>query len=238
MDKHTDDNALKRLLGPPGPELLCDECFDRIDEYVELELRGADADAVIRGCAPTSRAVPPVTRTTTACASSYGGVRGKFGAAAGAQCVLLSIALEDPHEQRHRDRPAAGPGSNVEGPAPDPGAQAFMLLRIAFTVAPILFGLDKFAEVMISDWPKYLAPEFNDLIPGSAQDAMYIVGGIEIAAGLVVAIVPRFGGLLVAAWLGGIIVSLLLVGGYADIALRDFGLLLGALSLSRLASAY
>jgi uncharacterized membrane protein YphA (DoxX/SURF4 family) len=81
----------------------------------------------------------------------------------------------------------------------DPAAQAFMLLRIAFTVAPILFGLDKFAEVMISDWPKYLAPEFNDLIPGSAQDAMLIVGGIEIAAGLVVAIVPRFGGLLVAA---------------------------------------
>src|SRR5829696_6822074 len=113
----------------------------------------------------------------------------------------------------------------------DPAAQAFLLLRIAFTVAPILFGLDKFAEVLINDWPKYLAPEFNDLIPGSAQDAMYIVGGIEILAGLVVAIMPRFGGLLVAGWLGGIIVSLLLVGGYADIALRDFGLLLGALTL-------
>jgi hypothetical protein len=120
----------------------------------------------------------------------------------------------------------------------DPAAQAFMLLRIAFTVAPILFGLDKFAEVIIGDWPRYLAPEFNDIIPGSAQDAMYIVGGVEIAAGLVVAIVPRFGGLLVAAWLAGIIVSLLLVGGYADIALRDFGLLLGALTLARLASAY
>jgi hypothetical protein len=120
----------------------------------------------------------------------------------------------------------------------DPAAQAFMALRIGFTVAPILFGLDKFAEVMIGDWPKYLAPEFNDLIPGSAQDAMYIVGGVEIVAGLVVAVTPRFGGLLVAAWLGGIIVSLLLVGGYADIALRDFGLLIGALALARLASAY
>ena len=120
----------------------------------------------------------------------------------------------------------------------DPVAQAFMLLRIAFTVAPILFGLDKFAEVMISDWPKYLAPEFNDLIPGSAGDAMHIVGIVEIAAGLVVAVSPRFGGFLVAAWLGGIIVSLLLVGGYADIALRDFGLLLGALTLARLASAF
>ena len=120
----------------------------------------------------------------------------------------------------------------------DPVAQAFTLLRIAFTVAPILFGLDKFAEVMIDNWPKYLAPEFNDVIPGSAQDAMYIVGGVEILAGLVVAVVPRFGGLLVAGWLGGIIVSLLLVGGYGDIALRDFGLLLGALTLARLASAF
>ena len=120
----------------------------------------------------------------------------------------------------------------------DPAAQAFMLLRIAFTVAPILFGLDKFAEVMISDWPKYLAGEFNDIIPGSAQDAMYIVGAVEIVAGLIVAFSPRFGGLLVAGWLGGIIVSLLLVGGYGDIALRDFGLLVGALSLSRLATAY
>jgi hypothetical protein len=120
----------------------------------------------------------------------------------------------------------------------DPVAQAFLMLRIVFTVAPILFGLDKFAEVMISDWPKYLAPEFNHLIPGSAQDAMYIVGGVEILAGVVVAIMPRFGGLLVAGWLGGIIVSLLLVGGYGDIALRDFGLLAGALTLARLAGAY
>ena len=120
----------------------------------------------------------------------------------------------------------------------DPTAQAFTLLRIAFTVAPILFGLDKFAEVMINDWPKYLATEFNDIIPGSAQDAMYIVGGVEIAAGLVVLVSPRFGGLLVASWLAGIIVSLLLVGGYGDIALRDFGLLLGALTLFRLAGAF
>ncbi len=113
-----------------------------------------------------------------------------------------------------------------------------MLLRIGFTVAPILFGLDKFAEVMIGDWPRYLAPEFNDLIPGTGQDAMYVVGAVEIAAGVIVALSPRVGGLLVAGWLGGIIVSLLLVGGYADIALRDFGLLLGALALARLASAY
>src|SRR5215204_3888471 len=120
----------------------------------------------------------------------------------------------------------------------DPSAQAFLLLRVVFTVAPILFGLDKFAEVLTDDWTKYLAPEFNDLLPGSASDAMHIVGVVEIAAGVVVAVTPRFGGLLVAGWLGGIIVSLLLVGGYGDIALRDFGLLIGALTLARLASGY
>ena len=119
----------------------------------------------------------------------------------------------------------------------DPVAQAFLLLRIAFTIAPILFGLDKFAGVLTDDWTRYLAPEFNDILPGSAQDAMYFVGVVEIAAGLVVLVAPRFGGLLVAGWLAGIIVSLLLVGGYGDIALRDFGLLLGALTLARLATA-
>ena len=119
----------------------------------------------------------------------------------------------------------------------NPVFQAFTLLRIGFTVAPILFGLDKFANVLTDDWTRYLAPEFNDILPGSAQDAMYLVGVVEIVAGLVVLVAPRFGGLLVAGWLAGIIVNLLLVGGYGDIALRDFGLLLGALTLSRLASA-
>jgi hypothetical protein len=120
----------------------------------------------------------------------------------------------------------------------DPTAQAFLLLRIAFTVAPILFGLDKFANVLTDDWTKYLATQFNDLIPGDAGDAMHIVGVVEVAAGLVVATIPRFGGILVAGWLAGIILNLLLVGGYGDIALRDFGLLLGALTLSRLASVF
>jgi uncharacterized membrane protein YphA (DoxX/SURF4 family) len=120
----------------------------------------------------------------------------------------------------------------------DPVVQAFTLLRIAFTVAPILFGLDKFAGVLTDDWTRYLAPAFNDIIPGSASDAMHIVGIVEVVAGLTVAIAPRFGGLLVAGWLAGIILNLLLVGGYGDIALRDFGLLLGALTLSRLATAF
>lgn len=120
----------------------------------------------------------------------------------------------------------------------DPAAQAFLMLRIAFTVAPILFGLDKFAGVLTDDWTKYLSSEFNSLLPGSAATGMHIVGVIEVVAGLVVMIAPRFGGFLVAAWLGGIIVDLLLVGGYGDIALRDFGLLLSALTLTRLATAY
>jgi len=120
----------------------------------------------------------------------------------------------------------------------DPAAQAFMLLRIAFTVAPILMGLDKFAEVLTDDWTRYLSSEFDSIIPGNAADAMHIVGVVEVAAGLVVAVAPRFGGLLVAGWLAGIIVNLLLVGGYGDIALRDFGLLIGALALARLASAH
>src|SRR5262249_31270638 len=97
--------------------------------------------------------------------------------------------------------------------------------------------IDKFAHVLTDNWTHYLASEFNDIIPGTASQAMHIVGIVEIVAGLVVLVVPRFGGLLVAAWLAGIIVSLLLVGGYGDIALRDFGRLLGALTLARLATA-
>src|SRR5829696_5729722 len=120
----------------------------------------------------------------------------------------------------------------------DPVAQAFLLLRVAFTAAPILFGLDKFANVLTDDWTRYLSSEFNSLIPGSAATAMDIVGLVEIAAGVLVFVAPRLGGYVVAAWLGGIILNLLLVGGYGDIALRDFGLLLGALTLTRLASAH
>ena len=120
----------------------------------------------------------------------------------------------------------------------DPAAQAFLMLRITFTVAPILFGLDKFAGVLTDHWTRYLSSEFNSLLPGSAATGMHIVGVVEVVAGLVVAIAPRVGGFLVAAWLGGIIVDLLLVGGYGDIALRDFGLMLSAITLTRLASAY
>ena len=118
--------------------------------------------------------------------------------------------------------------------ATDPAHQAFMLLRTVFTVAPILFGLDKFFNVLV-DWPIYLAPWVDNIVPGTAQQAMYAVGVIEIVAGILVAITPRWGALVVVLWLAGIIVNLLILGNYYDIALRDFGLLVGALALSRLA---
>jgi hypothetical protein len=116
----------------------------------------------------------------------------------------------------------------------DPVLQAFWLLRVGFTVLPIVVGLDKFAGVL-TDWDGYLAPDIDRLIPGTAHQAMLAVGVIEIIAGIVVALLPRYGGLLVAAWLGGIILNLLLLGAYYDVALRDFGLMIGALSLARLA---
>ena len=119
----------------------------------------------------------------------------------------------------------------------DPAYQAFLLLRTVFTVAPIAFGLDKFANVL-TDWPTYLAPWIDDLVPGTAQQAMYAFGVVEVLAGVAVAAAPRWGAWLVAAWLGGIIVNLLTVPGFYDIALRDFGLLVGAVALARLAVRY
>lgn len=116
-----------------------------------------------------------------------------------------------------------------------PGAErAFLLLRTVFTIAPIAFGLDKFAELLTS-WETYLAPWVNDLVPGDARQAMLAVGVIEVVAGIVVAVLPRYGALLVAAWLGGIILNLVTMGEYYDVALRDFGLLVGALALAVLA---
>ncbi len=120
--------------------------------------------------------------------------------------------------------------------ARDLGAtRAFFLLRTVFTIAPIAFGLDKFFG-LLTDWEDYLAPWITNLIPGTAHEAMLAVGVVEIVAGVAVAVAPRFGGLLVAAWLGGIIVNLVTMGEYYDVALRDFGLLVAALSLSLLAA--
>ncbi|EHN11624.1 hypothetical protein PAI11_15010 [Patulibacter medicamentivorans] len=132
-------------------------------------------------------------------------------------------------------QPRALPASSAV--ARDAGYQAFLMLRLAFAVAPIAFGLDKFLDVLV-DWPIYLAPWLNDLLPGDGSDAMHLVGVIEIVAGVAVAIRPRYGAPLVAAWLAGIIVNYLTLSGYYDIALRDVGLLLAALTLTRLAWHY
>ena len=124
--------------------------------------------------------------------------------------------------------------SDVTNRVKDPTYQAFLLLRTVFAVAPILFGLDKFTNVM-TDWTTYLAPWIDNIVPGDAVAAMRIVGVIEIAAGLLVAVAPRVGAYVVALWLAGIIVNLLTLPGFYEIALRDFGLLVGALALGRLA---
>ena len=142
------------------------------------------------------------------------------------------MTILSPRQMAHPGR-AATTGARLQ----DPAYQAFWLLRIGLTVAPILFGLDKFAHVLV-DWDIYLAPEFADLFNADAHTLMYFVGAIEVVAGLAVLLRPRFGGYLVAAWLTGIIINLLMMAEYYDIALRDFGLVLAALTLARLAVAF
>jgi uncharacterized membrane protein YphA (DoxX/SURF4 family) len=151
---------------------------------------------------------------------------------------MADITGRQPTARRGRAAPVNGGAVSVEHAEwRDARYQAFALLRLAFTVAPIAFGLDKFFNVMV-DWPIYLAPWINDIAPGSGQDFMYFVGAIEIVAGVLVALKPRYGAYVVAGWLAGIVINLLTLSGYYDIALRDFGLMLAALTLARLASVY
>lgn len=129
-----------------------------------------------------------------------------------------------------RDTPASGIRRT-------PAHQAFRILHFAFTVAPVLAGLDKFLNLMV-EWESYLWAGVPNALGIEASTFMYLVGAIEIAAGILVALKPRIGGYVVSAWLLGIIGNLILVGGYLDIALRDLGLALGALALARLAEAF
>ena len=119
----------------------------------------------------------------------------------------------------------------------DPAYQAFMLLRTAFTVAPIAFGVDK-ASNLLTDWQRYLSPTIDQLVPGTAYQLMLVVGLVEVIAGVLVGLRPQLGAYLVAGWLAGIILNLLLIPGFYDVALRDFGLLVAALALARLARAF
>ena len=118
-----------------------------------------------------------------------------------------------------------------------PSRQAYRILRFGFTVAPMLAGLDKFFNLLV-DWEKYLPGVVNRLVGGHGHVFMLVVGVIEIVAGLGVALRPRIFSYVVAAWLWGIIINLLLIPGFFDVALRDFGLSLGALALGRLSAEY
>ncbi|CAG7635656.1 DoxX family membrane protein [Rhodococcus opacus] len=132
---------------------------------------------------------------------------------------------------------APTPGTALQRARSDPAYGAFLLLRIGFTVLPIVMGIDKFTNVLTT-WEDYLAPWIVDLSPFSAHQTMLVVGVIEIVAGIAVAIKPRYAAYIVAAWLAGIVINLLTYPGFYDIALRDFGLMLAALTLGRLAYVY
>ena len=119
----------------------------------------------------------------------------------------------------------------------DPRYQAFWLLRIGYTAIPLTMGIDKFFNGLVY-WPKYLADWIDNIAPGTAQQFMYFVGAVEILAAVLVALKPRYAAYVVAAWLAGIIVNLLTYSGWYDVAARDFGLMLGAIALGRLASVY
>lgn len=119
----------------------------------------------------------------------------------------------------------------------DPAYGAFLILWIGFTVLPVVMGVDKFANVLTT-WEDYLAPWIVNLLPFSAHTAMLVVGVVEVVAGVLVALRPRYAAYVVALWLAGIIVNLLTLPGFYDVALRDFGLLLGALALGQLARTY
>ena len=116
-----------------------------------------------------------------------------------------------------------------------PSYQAYQLLKLGFTVAPIVAGLDKFFHVLV-DWDKYLPSVVNNMVGGQGHTLMLAVGVIEIVAGIGVALRPRIFSYVVAAWLWAIIINLLLIPGYFDVALRDFGLSLAALALGRLSA--
>ena len=131
----------------------------------------------------------------------------------------------------------AGDAAPLDSTSRDPRFQAYLTMRIGYTVLPLAMGIDKFFNAMVS-WPQYLADWVDTIVPGTAQQFMYAVGVIEIAAGLLMLVRPRYGAYLVGAWLVGIVINLLSYGEWYDVAVRDFGLMLGAFALARLASVY
>ena len=141
--------------------------------------------------------------------------------------------ITDPHAFYDRRGTALTTSDALKTPA----RQAYEVLHWGFVAAPAIAGLDKFTD-LLANWDHYLAPTFARLSPLSVHATMMVVGAIEVVAALLVALKPKIGGWVVAAWLAGIIVDLALLGGAWDIALRDFGLMLGAIALARLAVAH
>jgi hypothetical protein len=133
--------------------------------------------------------------------------------------------------------PATPPVSHISALAAQPAYQAYAILHVGFAALPVIAGVDKFFHLLVN-WDQYLAPVVAQYLPVSGHTFMLAVGVIEIIAGLLVALRPRIGALIVALWLWGIIVNLFLVPGFYDIALRDFGLSLGALALARLSREF
>lgn len=132
---------------------------------------------------------------------------------------------------------SAGVASRTSESVSSPGYQAFQILRTGFTIAPIVAGLDKFLHLLVN-WDQYLPSFVNNLTGGHGHELMLAVGVIEIVAGLGVAFKPRIFAYVVSAWLLLIVANLLMIPGYFDVALRDFGLSLAALALARLSQEY
>ena len=133
--------------------------------------------------------------------------------------------------------PAAEVASEAKTHVSSHGRQAYQILRLGFIVAPIAAGLDKFFHLLV-DWDQYLPPFVNRLTGGHGHELMLAVGVIEVAAGLGVAFKPKVFAYVVSAWLLLVVVNLLMIPGYFDVALRDFGLALGALALARLSHEF
>src|ERR1039457_5441057 len=156
----------------------------------------------------------------------------------------MAVAIAPEGQETSPDMARHGLSSRSEKLS-DPKYQAYLLLRTVFITAPILFGVDKYFNWM-TYWPKYLWVGFPNLLGASPQHFMYGDGAIEIAAGLGVLLLPRLAPYVVVGWLGGIITSLVILSTLGDghknvfwhIALRDFGLMLAALALARLAAAF
>jgi hypothetical protein len=129
------------------------------------------------------------------------------------------------------------PAAHDAAVAGQPAYQAYQILRFGFTLLPIIAGLDKFFD-RLTEWEMYLAPVATQVVPVTSHALMLTIGVIEIIAGLIVAVRPRIGAYIVTLWLWAIVVNLLLARSFYDIALRDFGLSLGALALARLSHEF